>query len=355
MAMITSWQPGGVGGGSHKFTPTLKGAALPGQEEEDPRAWSVEDVGEWLSSLALGQYRESFADAAVDGAFLLDLNDEDLRNTLGIDHALHRKKILNSVRRLAVTVQAARVAEGGVVAGAGGAGGAGQIVPVGGTGGGALAPAVDPLMPELALATGGGGGGGGAGGGGDIAPGGQAAEEAMPEIKFETLESFIRHAHYKKLKEALRGVPDRRFDPQNVDSQYLPDFGTQYVTDYERQRFHLNKVDQFGNTLLLIAAQNGNMKIAKLLFAKGANTNHQNKQGQTALHYAMEYNYFDLGTWLADSQNGGGADDTLENQYQLVSLIGCVIIRHPCVSNVHFLTFSTVSHTHTHTHTHPLF
>ena len=52
-------------------------------------------------SLALGQYRESFADAAVDGVFLLDLNDEDLGNTLGTDHALHRKKILNSVRRLA--------------------------------------------------------------------------------------------------------------------------------------------------------------------------------------------------------------------------------------------------------------
>ena len=29
-----------------------------------------------LASLALGQYRENFADAAVDGAFLLDLNDE---------------------------------------------------------------------------------------------------------------------------------------------------------------------------------------------------------------------------------------------------------------------------------------
>ena len=63
---------------------------LPGQEEEDPRGWSVEDVGEWLSALALGQYREAFADAAVDGAFLMDLND-DLRNTLGIDHNLHRK------------------------------------------------------------------------------------------------------------------------------------------------------------------------------------------------------------------------------------------------------------------------
>merc|ERR1711871_1838725 len=105
-------------GGVAAFQPGLKAGALPGQEEEDPRAWSVEDVGEWLSSLALAQYREAFADAAVDGAFLMDLNDEDLRNTLGIDHNLHRKKILNSVRRLQVGSQAARVAEGGVVAAA---------------------------------------------------------------------------------------------------------------------------------------------------------------------------------------------------------------------------------------------
>ena len=65
-----------------------------------------------------------------------------------------------------------------------------------------------------------------------------------------------------------------------------------------------------------------NMKIAKMLFAKGANVNHQNKQGQTSLHYAMEYNYFDFGTWLADSQNGGGADDTVENQFQLTAYDG---------------------------------
>ena len=86
---------------------------------------------------------------------------------MGIDHALHRKKILNSVRRLAVTVQAARVAEGGVVAAAGAVGG-GQIVP---QAAGAVGAVVDPMMPELALATGGGAEEcGGAGGAGDIAP-----------------------------------------------------------------------------------------------------------------------------------------------------------------------------------------
>ena len=84
----------------------------------------------------------------------------------------------------------------------------------------------------------------------------------MPEVKFETLETFSRHGHYKKLQEAFQAVPDRRFDNQNVDLQYLPEFETQYPTNYDRQAFHMNKVHLFGNKLLPIAAQNGNHKIA---------------------------------------------------------------------------------------------
>ena len=42
-------------------------------------------------------------------------------------------------------------------------------------------------------------------------------------------------------------------------------------------------------------------------------TNHQKQQWQTALYCAVEYNYFDFGTWLADAQNGAGADDILKN------------------------------------------
>ena len=63
-------------------------------------AWSVNDVGTWLETMSLGQYRECFADGSVDGSFLYDVNDDDLHNTLGIEHKLHRKKILNSIRRL---------------------------------------------------------------------------------------------------------------------------------------------------------------------------------------------------------------------------------------------------------------
>lgn len=59
--------------------------------------WKVEDVLEWLSSLELGQYRDAFKDGACDGSVLYALTDEDLRNTLGVEHKLQRKKIIFAI------------------------------------------------------------------------------------------------------------------------------------------------------------------------------------------------------------------------------------------------------------------
>eukprot|EP00952_Eustigmatos_sp_NYUAD-ZCMA_P003287 14386-Eustigmatos_ZCMA.PRE.1 len=53
------------------------------QETLRVAAWSVDDVSRWLQTLCLGQYREAFVDAAVDGAFLYDINEDDLKNSLG--------------------------------------------------------------------------------------------------------------------------------------------------------------------------------------------------------------------------------------------------------------------------------
>lgn len=80
----------------------LKPGQLPGQEALRVSAWSVEDVSKWLQTISLGQYSEAFIDAAIDGEFLYDINDDDLKNTLGIEHRLHRKKILNCVNRLKI-------------------------------------------------------------------------------------------------------------------------------------------------------------------------------------------------------------------------------------------------------------
>lgn len=44
----------------------------------------------------------------------------------------------------------------------------------------------------------------------------------------------------------------------------------------------------------------------------------QNKQGQTAGHYAISYQFFDMSEWLfSRDESGAGADDTVENCFGL--------------------------------------
>ena len=99
-------------------------------------------------------------------------------------------------------------------------------------------------------------------------------------------------------------MPNRRFDNTLVVEAYVEFFGTTYLEAYEREAFNLNKVDEFGNTMMHIAAQNGNDKISSLLIEKGANPNHQNKQGQTPGHYGEAYKFFDFVSWLYDPDKG---------------------------------------------------
>jgi len=80
-------------------TPTIFGK-VPFQKN-DIKEWNVEEVVEWLCEcLQLGQYADTFREGSVDGSFLHVLNDEDLKNFLGIEHGLHRKKILHHISQL---------------------------------------------------------------------------------------------------------------------------------------------------------------------------------------------------------------------------------------------------------------
>jgi len=227
------------------FKPGLKPGQFPGQEPSDVGLWTVADVGAWLETLNLAQYREVFADAAVDGAFLYDLVDEDLRNTLGIEHALHRKKILNAVRRLRHTDvgqrQAAAVPTLPMTAG---------VVPaVAGAAGGVAARAVAPaagfapstaMVPAAPAPAAGAGAGAGAGAMVPAASAGlsvaedsaaKAAEDAAQArgIKVEDIISLVRHGKNKKVAQALSVLPDRPFDPSIVVAPFVDGFGTQCV------------------------------------------------------------------------------------------------------------------------------
>eukprot|EP00903_Cladosiphon_okamuranus_P006198 g6095.t1 len=64
------------------------------------RFWTKEDVGHFLTTLGLGQYREAFAEAAVDGDFLLALDPNDCADVLGVEHALHSKKLFLAIDKL---------------------------------------------------------------------------------------------------------------------------------------------------------------------------------------------------------------------------------------------------------------
>lgn len=62
----------------------------------------------------------------------------------------------------------------------------------------------------------------------------------------------------------------------------------------------VNAKDGYGNTPLLLAAQNGNYAIASYLIENGAEVNAQNTEGWTALLYASFYESLPLATTLIE-------------------------------------------------------
>ena len=74
--------------------------------------------------------------------------------------------------------------------------------------------------------------------------------------------------------------------------------------------FLIDTEDEKGNTLLLVAAQNSNRRLVEVLLMRGAKINHQNAQGNTALHFALA---FDTEGTLGEYLIEHGADDSLEN------------------------------------------
>ena len=62
--------------------------------------WSVKEVGDWLSSLNMSQYRSFFEALRIDGSLLLEINEQDLETDLNVSIRLHRVKIMDGLKRL---------------------------------------------------------------------------------------------------------------------------------------------------------------------------------------------------------------------------------------------------------------
>ena len=73
--------------------------------------------------------------------------------------------------------------------------------------------------------------------------------------------------------------------------------------------------DHAGNTMLAVAAQNGHKRICKLCLRLAqepvAMLNRQNLAGNTAMHYAFQYGFDQLGEYLISK---GGNDAVVNNR-----------------------------------------
>lgn len=201
------------------------------------RDWSVDDVGRWLDSLALSQYKQAFDEGAVDGEFLLELRPEDMSDVLGVTHKLHVRKIVVARNKLLPLTEQERAQ-------------------------------LDAVHHEETSSN-------------------TRAQVGVPDL--DTVFSQARNGRLKRLVESI-------------------DAG-----------FSIDEEDDKGNTLLLIACQNVNMKMVEYLVSKRANVNHRNAQGNTPLHFAMAY---DADGALGEYLIARGADDTIENSFGLTPYDG---------------------------------
>ena len=74
---------------------------------------------------------------------------------------------------------------------------------------------------------------------------------------------------------------------------------------------NVNEADKHGNTPLILALLNGNLKIAEFLIDKGADVNTINHTGDTLLIWASNNGYRDIARLMIDK----GADVNKKNDH----------------------------------------
>lgn len=81
----------------------------------------------------------------------------------------------------------------------------------------------------------------------------------------------------------------------------------------------IDGTDANGNTALHAACQGGSLKAVKALLRRGCETNAQNRQGNSPLHYAFAYKYQEVAEYL---MRKGGALPDVRNVHGLCAYEG---------------------------------
>ena len=59
--------------------------------------WSVDDVLIWVKRIGFGGYVQAFSDLRVDGDILLELDDQQLKEDIGVTNGILRKRFLREL------------------------------------------------------------------------------------------------------------------------------------------------------------------------------------------------------------------------------------------------------------------
>mmetsp|Transcript_37442 Transcript_37442/g.38124 ORF Transcript_37442/g.38124 Transcript_37442/m.38124 type:complete len:220 (+) Transcript_37442:125-784(+) len=158
-------------------------------------------------------------------------------------------------------------------------------------------------------------------------PRGRLASQESKYDQFVNTERFYKSASYRGKSGVESKVRDDR-DGDEVDTvavniaQGISSADVEDIFSYARhgraedierlfdRGVPVNVRDSYGNTILTIASQNGNKRIAKIALRRGADINARNFKGNTPLHYCAHYGYGEtLGRYLIEK----GADQYLRN------------------------------------------
>ena len=116
---------------------------------------------------------------------------------------------------------------------------------------------------------------------------------------------------------ALDIIPDKKHTMKVILNNFSYSL---YVINFKeliKYNFPLNAKDNDGDTALILASNQGNIEIVKLLIGAGVDLNIKNNGGGTALMWASKYNHIEIAKLLINA----GANLNIKNKYDDTALI----------------------------------
>lgn len=112
--------------------------------------------------------------------------------------------------------------------------------------------------------------------------------------EFTSAENFMAK-QYQNDKDAVQDPKERAIENAILAAKSS---NISMMEDALAEDIPINVADAFGNTLLILSAQQGSRRMCKFLLRRGADVNRQSLTGNTALHYCYAYSQHSLADYL---------------------------------------------------------